>query len=55
MLFYRQKCDSTISDDFVEQTEISEKLYGMNLQFDFTKKAVEKLLNSEAALYIHLK
>ena len=49
MLFYRQKCDSTIFDDFEEQTEVSEKLYGMNLQFNFTKKDVEKLLDSEAA------
>ena len=39
----------TISDDFEEQTEVSEKLYGMNLYFNFTKKDVDKLLDGEEA------
>lgn len=39
----------TISDDFEEQTEVSEKLYGMNLYFNFTKKDVDKTLDSEEA------
>lgn len=39
----------TISDDFEEQTEVSEKLYGMNLYFNFTKKDVDKILDSEEA------
>ena len=39
----------TFSDDFEEQTEVSEKLYGMNLYFNFTKKDVDKILDSEEA------
>lgn len=36
----------TICESFEEQLEASEKLYGYNIQFDFTKKDVEQLLNS---------
>lgn len=36
----------TISTDFDEQLDISEKLYGRNLRFDFTKKEVEELLKA---------
>ena len=34
----------TICQDFDEQLDISEKLYGGNLKFHFTKQDVEKLL-----------
>ena len=34
----------TFSSDFEEQLDISEKLYGMNLKFDFTEKYIEELL-----------
>ena len=40
----------TISLDFEEQMEVSEQLYGMNLNPHFTKKDVDKILDSDEAL-----
>jgi hypothetical protein len=40
----------TISLDFKEQMEVSEQLYGMNLKPHFTKKDVDKILDSDEAL-----
>lgn len=37
----------TFCRSFEEQLEIAEKLYGMNLKFDFSKKDIETLLNEE--------
>ena len=39
----------TFLDDFEEQMNISEILYGMNIKFNFTKNDVMKLLSSEEA------
>ena len=39
----------TISLNFEEQTEVSEKLYGANICFNFTKKDVEEILSTEEA------
>ncbi len=36
----------TICQDFDEQVEIAEKLYGMNIRFYFSKNDVEKILNN---------
>lgn len=36
----------TISTDFDEQLDVSEKLYGRNLRFQFTKKQVAELLKN---------
>ena len=44
----------TISTNLEEQTEVSEKLFGMNLFFNFTKKDVEDILNAEEALIYSL-
>lgn len=42
----------TFLDNFEEQTDVSEILYGKNLTFYFTKKNVDELLDSdEAAIY----
>lgn len=40
----------TVCESFDEQLEASEKLYGCNIRFDFTKKDVENLLES-ATIY----
>ena len=40
----------TICGDFDEQLDISEKLYGTNLKFCFTKQEVKALLN-QATIY----
>lgn len=40
----------TICDDFGEQMQISEKLYGQHLKFSFSEKCVEDLL-CKAAIY----
>lgn len=40
----------TVSSDFYEQLEVSEKLYGANLSFKFTKKDVDIILSSNEAL-----
>lgn len=40
----------TICADFDEQLELSEKLYGKNLQFSFTKQYVTELLD-QADIY----
>ena len=40
----------TFSTSFEEQTEISEMLYGINIEFTFTKKDVDNLLNSKEAM-----
>lgn len=36
----------TICESFEEQLEVSEKLYGYNIHFNFTKKDVQLLLRS---------
>ncbi len=38
----------TFGDSFEEQLEISEKLYGRNISFDFTRQDVEKAVNAAA-------
>lgn len=40
----------SICDSFEEQLEVSEKLYGNNLTFNFLKKNVEEIINN-AAIY----
>lgn len=37
----------TISLNFEEQLDSSERLYGMNLKFSFTKKDIENILDKE--------
>ena len=37
----------TFSESFLEQLEVSEKLYGLNLKLHFTKKDIEELLSNE--------
>ncbi len=39
----------TFIESFEEQTELSEKLYGMNIHFNFNKKDIEDILESEDA------
>ena len=39
----------TFIESFEEQTEVSEKLYGMNIYFNFNKKDIEDILESEDA------
>lgn len=39
----------TFIESFEEQTELSEKLYGMNIHFNFNKKDIEDILESEEA------
>lgn len=39
----------TISLNFEEQMDSSERLYGMNIKFKFTKKDIENILDSEEA------
>ena len=42
----------TFSTNFEEQVEVSEKLYGSNIKFSFTKEDVDKLLsNEETSIY----
>lgn len=36
----------TFCDDFLEQLEIAEKLYGQNIKFSFSKKDVDNILES---------
>lgn len=36
----------TICSDFDEQLEVSERLYGCNIKFNFTKKDVERVVNA---------
>lgn len=50
LILMREVKAKTVSTDFDEQLDISEKLYGCNLKFSFTKKEVAKLLE-EAAGY----
>jgi len=36
----------TISEDFDEQLDVAEELYGIQLKFNFTKKTVDEIVNS---------
>ena len=46
VVLMREVKAKTISTDFDEQLDISEKLYGRNLRFHFTKKQVVELLGN---------
>lgn len=44
LLLMKEVQAKTISSDFDEQLDASERFYGRNLRFSFTKKDVERLL-----------
>ena len=42
----RQSKAKTICDNYDEQLDISEELYGVNIKFNFTEKDVKELLQN---------
>ena len=45
----------TICDDFDEQLDIAEQLYGNNIKFSFDKKDVENIIDSDTVYDIEVK